>query len=265
VNQRFSKADIEVNGPCIKGVIKTFVRPEPQKQPSFNEVKKRIDNRILANQTALIIGGTRGIGEITAKLIAAGGGYPVITYFSGVKDAENLKTEIITAGGNCEITPFNVTEPERYIKRLKTLNLQFSAVYYFATPKIFVKKGSASAFDNLLFNNFNKFYIIGLYKTYTTLRKLYPHSLVLFNPSSTAIDEKKSELMEYAMSKKVSEELCSYLIVKDKQLKILIKRLPRIATDQTITLTNVPAANALEIMLPIVKEMQILLEKQSNF
>jgi len=259
VNERFLKADIEMMGPSMKGVIKTFVRPGPQKQPSFGEVRKKIDPGILNNHTALIIGGTRGIGEITAKIIAAGGGYPVITYFSGVKDAEKLKNEILAQDGNCATIPFDVTKPGRYIKHLKALTMRFSAIYYFATPKIFVKKGSA--FDNTLFKNFNKFYVSGLYNTYTILRKLYPHPMVLFNPSSVAIDEKIAELMEYALSKKASEDLCSYLTAKDKNLKIVTKRLPRIATDQTITITNVPAAGALEVMLPIVKEMHLLLEK----
>jgi acyl dehydratase len=253
VNERFLRADIELHGPYMKGTIITFVRPGPQQQPSFSQVKKRIDRLMLTNQPALIIGGTRGLGEITAKIIAACGGYPVITYFSGARDAERIKTEILAGGGRCAILAFDATQPGKSRKNLEALGLRFPAVYYFATPKIFVKKGSS--FDATVFSTFNSFYVTGINDTYALVRSLYSGPLVFFNPSSTAIDEKIPELMEYALSKKASEELCGYLAARDKQLKIVVKRLPRTATDQTITLTGVPAADAVEVMLPIVKEI----------
>ena len=40
-----------------------------------------------ANVRALVIGGSRGLGEITAKIIAAGGGDVWITYRRGKEDA----------------------------------------------------------------------------------------------------------------------------------------------------------------------------------
>ena len=38
-------------------------------------------------------------------------------------------------------------------------------------------------------------------------------------------------------------------------LRILVRRLPRIATDQTLSVTPYPAANALEVMLEIAREL----------
>ena len=257
VNDRFLKADLELAGPCMQGIVRTFVRPGPQRQPSFAEVGKLIDNRALKGHTALIIGGTRGLGEITARIIAAGGGYPVITYFSGALDAGKIKTGIIAAGGRCETLSFDATRPEKYRARLKALGLRFTALYYFATPKIFVKKGSS--FDAPLLRTFKKFYVTGLRNTCSLVRKLSPHPLVLFNPSSVAIDEKIPELMEYALAKKASEELCGRLAARDPQLTTVVQRLPRTATDQTMTLTGVPAADALEVMLPIVRKIHALL------
>jgi len=257
VNERFLKADLEIAGPCMKGTVKTFVRPGPQHQPSFAEVGKLIDNGSLKDHIALIIGGTRGLGEVTAKIIAAGGGYPVITWFSGARDAQKIKAEILAAGGRCATLPFDATRPGKYRAHLEALDLRFTAMYYFATPKIFVKKGSS--FDAQLFGTFNRFYVTGLNNTYSLVRKLSPHPFVLFNPSSVAIDEKIPELMEYALAKKASEDLCDRLAAKDRQLKTVVQRLPRTATDQTITLTGVPAADALEVMLPIVKKIHALL------
>ena len=47
------------------------------------QVAHRVRPGIFAGQTALIVGGSRGLGEVTAKLIAAGGGTPIITYQAG--------------------------------------------------------------------------------------------------------------------------------------------------------------------------------------
>jgi NAD(P)-dependent dehydrogenase (short-subunit alcohol dehydrogenase family) len=257
VNERFLKADLEITAPGMKGTVKTFVRPGPRHQPSFAEVGKRIEGGALKNHIALIIGGTRGLGEITAKIIAAGGGYPVITWFSGASDAEKIKAEILASGGRCASVHFDATRPEKYRARLAALDLRFTAMYYFATPKIFVKKGSS--FDAQLLRTFKRFYVTGLNNTYSLFRKLSPHPLVLFNPSSVAIEEKIPELMEYALAKKASEELCGRLAAKDRQLTTVVQRLPRTATDQTMTLTGVAAADALEVMLPIVKKINALL------
>ena len=42
------------------------------------------------------------------------------------------------------------------------------------------------------------------------------------------------------------------------KIRVLVARLPRVATDQTTTLVPVSAADPVETMLPIVREMQVL-------
>jgi NAD(P)-dependent dehydrogenase (short-subunit alcohol dehydrogenase family) len=50
-----------------------------------------------AGALALIVGGSRGLGAVTAKAIAAGGGSIIVTYVRGREDAVRLAEEINTA------------------------------------------------------------------------------------------------------------------------------------------------------------------------
>ena len=59
-------------------------------------------------QKALIVGGSRGLGEVTAKCIAAGGGEVYITFHRGSADAIRVSREIGDGGGECLNFQFDV-------------------------------------------------------------------------------------------------------------------------------------------------------------
>jgi NAD(P)-dependent dehydrogenase (short-subunit alcohol dehydrogenase family) len=86
----------------------------------------------------LIIGGSRGVGELTAKILAAGGAQVVITYATGRHDAEAVAHEINAWGGTCEVLEYNVLKPPG--DQLSKLKHILSHLYYFATPRIAVPK-----------------------------------------------------------------------------------------------------------------------------
>lgn len=71
---KYFKIDISVKTNTYTGKINAFYRPKPTKQENIEEVKKLVKNESFIGQVALIIGGSRGLGEITAKIISAGGG-----------------------------------------------------------------------------------------------------------------------------------------------------------------------------------------------
>ena len=64
-----------------------------------------------AGQRSLIVGGSRGLGEVTAKIVAAGGGHPVITYRDSQHEAERVAADIRGAGGQCEILRYDALAP----------------------------------------------------------------------------------------------------------------------------------------------------------
>jgi hypothetical protein len=78
---------------------------------------------------------------------------------------------------------------------------------------------------------------------------------VFFYPSSVAVDERVKDLAEYAAAKVAGEMLAAHLAQFDRKLSVLIRRLPRIATDQTTTLMPFPAEDALDVMLPVLRDL----------
>lgn len=78
----------------------------------------------------------------------------------------------------------------------------------------------------------------------------------MFYPSTVAIDEAVSTTAEYAMAKMAGEILARHLNEFMSEIRVICRRLPRILTDQTATVGVATADNALDVILPIVYEMQ---------
>ena len=51
------------------------------------------------------------MGEVVAKLLAAGGAEVVITYYRGDQDAKRIVAEILAHGAKADCLPLNVLEP----------------------------------------------------------------------------------------------------------------------------------------------------------
>ncbi|MBM3265941.1 MAG: SDR family NAD(P)-dependent oxidoreductase [candidate division Zixibacteria bacterium] len=62
-------------------------------------IGERVSWGEFSGQHALVAGGSRGLGEATAKILAAGGGTPLITCHQGTADAERVVREITETGG----------------------------------------------------------------------------------------------------------------------------------------------------------------------
>jgi len=87
---------------------------------------------------ALVIGGSRGLGEVAAKLVAAGGAHVTITYKSGKADADAVAAEIQKWGGRCEAMAYDVRREAA--PQLAALQQPPTHIYYFATPTIAQRK-----------------------------------------------------------------------------------------------------------------------------
>jgi hypothetical protein len=256
VIERFSMVNLDIVGPSFSGILETFYRPEPIVQPTIMEISQKIEYSSLENMVALIIGGSRGIGETTAKIIAAGGGTPIITYFKGKQDAEKICKEICDAKYNCYLKMININDLEKSLDDFNDL-LKVNTIFYFASPKIFVKK--AIDFDRDLFDSFFKYYVDSFYELIKLTRQKLPQNLNFFYPSSIAIDERAADLTEYIMAKKAGEHLCEILRAKYNGLNILFERLPRMHSDQTLNLFQFPAASTFDVMYPLINEMYTFL------
>ncbi|SHH71885.1 MaoC/PaaZ C-terminal domain-containing protein [Bradyrhizobium erythrophlei] len=251
VDARFRSLQIDVSGSGIAGRLDAFARPAPPSQAAMVEISPRVAGAPFAGQRSLIVGGSRGLGEVTAKIVAAGGGHAVITYHESPHDAERVATEIVGAGGRCEILRYDAASPAN--EQLHKLGA-IDCCYYFATPKIFQRKSGLYEPEKL--RTFLSFYADGFFDLCTALADGTAGKLVVFYPSTVAIDEAASTTAEYAMAKTAGEILAKYVNEFMPGLHVICRRLPRILTDQTATVGVASADNALDVMLPIVYDVQ---------
>ena len=204
-DERFHIIHMDVAGAGLTGRIEAFA-PPPSRQANIEEVSKFVRPDEFACQTALVIGGSRGLGELTAKIIAAGGGRTILTYAQGEADAAKVADEIRSFGGRSDIMQYDVTVPAA--SQLAKLNsVRITHVYYFATCRI--AKAKSELFKPDRFSEFLKYYVHGLYDLCTALRQITSEKLSIVFPSTVYVENRPRDLTEYAMAKAAGEILCA--------------------------------------------------------
>ena len=103
-NHRLTLLMMDVEAPGMRGQIKTFFRPTSQAQAAFADACREVESEEFSEQRALIIGGSRGLGEVAAKLLAAGGAEVIITYYRGEQDAIRIVEEIVAHGARRNVS-----------------------------------------------------------------------------------------------------------------------------------------------------------------
>ena len=86
--------EIAVGGSGVQDPLPRSCGQAPIAQPTLRELAARVEGDEFAGTTALIVGGSRGLGAVTARAIAAGGGRVVVTYLVGEADARAIEAEI---------------------------------------------------------------------------------------------------------------------------------------------------------------------------
>ena len=251
VDDRFHLVRIAVRASGLFGFVDAFNRIPPVQQPSIESLIPLISTGEFAASTALVIGGSRGLGALTAKLIAAGGGRVILTFASGRSEADAVAAEVRKASGECTVVHYDARQPAA--PQLVDVAIAPTHVYYFATPTIYRRK--AALFDSRRFAEFNAFYVAGFLDLVEACHRRRPQGMKVFYPSTVYVESRPAEMTEYAMSKAAGEILCADMQTNLRGIRILARRLPRLATDQTSSLVPVRTADALQVMLPIVREM----------
>jgi acyl dehydratase/NAD(P)-dependent dehydrogenase (short-subunit alcohol dehydrogenase family) len=248
---RFRLLQIDVSGCGMTGRLEAFARLAPPKQPDIRDISARVSAGAFEGQRALIVGGSRGLGEVTAKIIAAGGGHVLITYRDGKREAERVRDEIRQAGGSCEVMRYDALAPAS--DQLGSAGA-IDSCYYFATGRIFQRKATAFVPERLRAHL--AYYVDGFHDLCAALTGAASGKIGIFYPSTVAIDEKTGGIAEYAMAKAAGETLANHLNAWFSNTHVVSRRLPRILTDQTATVGVATAHDALDVLLPIVYEVQ---------
>lgn len=247
-DDRFSLIGISVFNEIVKGEIEALFRPKPVQQPSYNLIKPIVSKGQFSSQRALIIGGTRGVGETTAKLIAAGDGYPVITYNSGKEDAQRVCENINLAGGKCSMVQYNVLSPNHDVVECFD-GEDVTHIYYFASPLI--EKSNNPFWSEKLFSRFCDFYLSGLadlLEIFSSEPRYRKNELTVFVPSTIYLDQPQKGFTEYISAKAATEAMLNQFVYKYPKWKAMLPRLPRMLTDQTSGVANEEPLHSSKVM-----------------
>ena len=228
--RRFNLVALDLSSAAGGGRLTALVRNPPIAQPAYSEVRTRVDAAAFAELRALVIGGSRGLGETQAKVLAAGGADVIITYARGRDDAERVAAEIAVDGGRCAVMPYDSAAPA-----LDALPAGWNPthVLYFSTPHITPNR---AAWDPDIFERLCAHYVHGFAALVNlaerTLPRAEPRRRYLY-PSTVYLDAPPANLAEYVAAKAAGEMLCRTLALRHAGADFVVRRLPRLHTDQT--------------------------------
>jgi hypothetical protein len=247
LDPRFSSVTLRNCSGEAKGEILSFFRPEPCPQTETTALKNVVSTNEFIGQRALVVGGSRGLGEVTAKILATGGAQVLLTYSRGEEEARRIAEEIVQDGGSARYLQWDARKTSPFGPGGDPSPTH---LYYFATPKI--ATGRKGHFSPALFHDFCEFYLTA----FNALMEQFPDLIGLFYPFSVFVDDIPANLAEYAASKAAGENLCRFYEKTRPSLSVLCPRLPRLATDQTVGLKGSTDPDPAEFLLSLLPDLQ---------
>lgn len=249
---RYQLVTFDAAAPGLSAKVKASRRTPPTQQPASSALRGRIAPGSCAGRRALVIGGSRGIGEVTAKLLALGGAEVWISYATGAQDAEAVAADIRAQGGRAETVRLDVLGD--LDAQLAALPGDLGSVYYFATQRIAPRVGNSV--DPALFAAFCRVYVEAFARICEILVRGRESELAVFYPSTVYVEEAPTGLAEYAMAKAAGEVCAADLSRTHEALRVLSVRLPRMATDQTAGMIAQDMASPVDCMVPVIADLE---------
>ena len=229
-HQSTQRIAVAFTSAAAQGTLWALARPAPVSQADMTEIKRSVSAGCYAGCNVLVVGGSRGLGELTAKVLAAGGARVTLTYRLGGDDAARIVADIRRHGGDAEAFQLDIGRNgwERTLSEHRSAQ---DHLCYFATPPIL--DGDGENMSQLLFAKYADVYAIGLIEVAQWLARQTSGNFYLFNASSVGVETPPMRHLEYAAAKAASEACCRWLKVAHPQARIYVARFPRLLTDQT--------------------------------
>lgn len=242
-DERFRSVRLAVEGCALAGSLDVLFRPAPVAQLPLREIVRRIATDSFRGQRALVVGGSRGLGELTAKLILAGGGDVTLTYSRGRDDAERIRAEAQALGRTCAIEHLDVLADSLP----GWVAAPFSHVYFFASPQI--PKNVTGRWDHALFRRLEAVYVRAFAAVAEAILAASHRAAppVFVYPSSVFLTTHEKGFAEYCVAKAAGEALCDHLA---RQYGALFARprLPRMRTDQTSGVADTEVEDSMTVL-----------------
>lgn len=243
-------ARITLKSGAITIAVSAFARPGEVSQPSASRLASCIDAGAFRGVRALVIGGSRGLGEVATKLLALGGADVVFTFREGEPEARKVVSQLSTEGRVVRAVRHDVDRPGLLGGALALHAFSPNALYYFASPPIFV---GGPVFDEALFDRFVATYVHGFEHTVRSADR--GRLEAVFYPSADALEPGASAPPEYLRAKREGEAACARLRRQRPTLRVLDPRLPRVLTDQTASTMPARCTSPVDALLPHLRAM----------
>ncbi|MFK7825812.1 MAG: MaoC/PaaZ C-terminal domain-containing protein [Oligoflexales bacterium] len=233
---------VQIDSDVAEGTVSSFYIENCTDQIGMNELTYRVGRHEFAHQRALIIGGSRGLGELTAKIIAAGGGRPCITWCHGQLEALKVSNEIKQSGFYCKQAQLDIDNLDTCISNSGNFGNP-THIYYFASPKISARQE---------YETYARYYV-------SSFKKVVLHFLEIsgtrnvFYPSTIFIGQCPKGLEAYAEAKHQGELLCENMS-ETSEILAFSARLPKLRTDQNIGLIREDFPDSANTMLSHIRE-----------
>jgi len=254
VTPAIRRCEIAAVGNSWSADLVAFVRPKPVQQLSYSEIVRRVSGAKFSGQRALVVGGSRGLGEVAAKILAADGARVALTYASSKTEAEAVVADIVTGGGLASAHHHDVHSGITNEFRDLLREFRPTHVFYFATPAL---SGAKLSLSSELFDRYINFYINHFSKLIIELESSTRSLRNIFWPSSVAISEVPSGMLEYAMAKAAGEVFCEGMRRAFPDIVIHSPRLPRVRTDLTATPLNSHGNDAFDVLVACFDELSV--------
>lgn len=229
---RFNRVVMGVCNAYAQGTIEAFFRAVPAEQAAMSDVVRAVPEGAFAGQNALLVGASRGLGEVMAKVLAAGGAGVTLTYARGKDDAAKVARDIATQRPRPAVLHHDVLSGN--IGEALAQNIGgYTHIYYLASP--IIEKGDSGRWNGELFATFCRFYIDGLATLLEHARNAAgkDHARHLFIPSSVFLDGDVKGFDEYIAAKHAAEAYAGRFTAGNRNWTVSAPRLPRLLTDQT--------------------------------
>ena len=99
------------------------------------------------------------------------------------------------------------------------------------------------------------FHVRSFYDLRAHLRRSGAHEIGVFYPSSLAVESRPANPTEYAMAKAADEILSADLPRLLKNVRVQVRRLPRLQTDQTSSIQPVGTGTVIDEMLAAIRSI----------
>jgi len=237
---------VAIAGASGHGMLWALVRPSPVAQPDMAKVKQLIPPDRFLGRRVIVVGGSRGLGEIAAKVLAAGGADVALSYRLGGDDAKKVVADITAHGRKAAAFQLDTASAD-WEKSLSAHCAQFNHLCYFPTPPIV--GGDGSTFNSGLFEKFCDVYVGGFVNVAQWLARQNAGHFSVFNASTVYVESPPLRNLEYAAAKAASEACCRWLAAAYPKARVYAARFPRLNTDQTASFLSVGEHDNFETML----------------